>query len=39
MRVDEFDGYGATVRTLRQFCRAGADLAAVVRDLILPNPD
>ncbi len=35
----EFDGYGATVRTLRQFCKAVADLAAIVRDLILPNPD
>jgi transaldolase len=35
----EFDDYGATVRTLRQFCKAAADLSAVVRDVMLPNPD
>lgn len=39
MNPAEFDGYGATVRTLRQFCKAAADLSAVVRDVILPNPD
>jgi transaldolase len=39
MEVPEFDGYGATVRTLRQFCKATADLAAIVRDLVLPSPD
>jgi transaldolase len=39
MQVVEFDSYGATVRTLRQFCKAASDLAAIMRDLILPNPD
>ena len=39
MRVEEFDAYGATARTLRQFCKATADLSAIMRDLILPNPD
>ena len=39
MSPAEFDGYGATVRTLRQFCKATADLVAIVRDLLLPNPD
>ncbi|MHB0929177.1 MAG: transaldolase family protein [Candidatus Nanopelagicales bacterium] len=35
----EFDSYGATVRTLRQFLQATADLEAFVRDVTLPNPD
>ena len=39
MRVDEFDGYGATRRTLRQFCKATDDLVAIVRDMMIPNPD
>jgi transaldolase len=37
--VDEFDGYGATRRTLRQFIAAVADLDALVRDFVVPNPD
>src|SRR5438445_700404 len=37
--VDEFDGYGATRRTLRQFIGAVADLDALVRDFVVPNPD
>jgi transaldolase len=37
--VDEFDGFGATVRTLRQFISATHDLAAIIRDEMLPNPD
>ena len=28
MKVEEFDGFGATVRTLRQFCQATSDLIA-----------
>jgi len=36
---EEFDTYGATRRTLRQFLAAGADLNAVVRDVMVPNPD
>ena len=35
----EFDTYGATVRTLRSFVAAYHDLIAVVRDIVLPNPD
>jgi transaldolase len=37
--VDEFDSYGATRRTLRQFISACHDLDGVVRDFMLPNPD
>ena len=36
--VEEFDGYPATVRTLRQFVGACADLDALVRDVMLPDP-
>jgi transaldolase len=39
MAVSEFDSYGPTVRTLRQFLEATHELALRVRDLILPNPD
>ena len=35
MRVEEFDGFGATVRTLRQFIQATSDLIALVRDIML----
>jgi transaldolase len=37
--LDEFDSYGATRRTLRQFITACHDLDGVVRDFMLPNPD
>jgi len=39
MTVDEFDSFGATRRTLRQFCKAVDDLGALVRDFLVPNPD
>lgn len=39
MNVQEFDEYGATRRTLRQFCKATDDLAALIRDVMIPNPD
>jgi transaldolase len=39
MTVDEFDVYGATVRTLRGFIASYQDLVATIRDLMLPNPD
>ncbi|HZT43714.1 MAG TPA: transaldolase family protein [Chthonomonadaceae bacterium] len=39
LRIDEFDSYGATVRTLRTFIGSVHDLIAVVRDFMLPNPD
>ena len=39
LSVSEFDTYGPTVRTLRQFLEATHELAIRVRDLLLPNPD
>jgi transaldolase len=36
--VDEFDDFGATRRTLRQFCAACGDLNAFVRDAMIPDP-
>ena len=39
MTVDEFDDYGATIRTLRGFITSAHDLMAEVRDFMLPNPD
>jgi transaldolase len=38
MTVAEFDGFGATLRTLRQFLAANNDLEALVRDVVVPNP-
>ncbi len=38
LSLDEFDTYGATLRTLRQFLAAGAELNAVIRDVMVPNP-
>ena len=38
MTPEEFDTYGATVRTLRGFLQADADLDALVRDVIMPQP-
>lgn len=39
MTVDEFDHYGATVRTLRGFISSVHDLMAEIREFMLPNPD
>lgn len=39
MTPAEFDGYGATVRTLRAFIAAVHDLMGVIREFMLPNPD
>ena len=39
MTAEEFDSYGATVRTLRGFISSAHDLMAEVRDFMLPNPD
>jgi transaldolase len=39
LSVAEFDMFGPTRRTLRQFIAACADLNAVVRDVMIPNPD
>jgi len=35
----EFDTFGSTRRTLRQFISACVEMNAIVRDIILPNPD
>jgi transaldolase len=39
MTPAEFDSFGATARTLRGFVASYHDLQAVVRDIVLPNPD
>jgi transaldolase len=39
MTVADFDGYGATVRTLRAFIGSYHDLIGAVRDIVLPDPD
>jgi transaldolase len=39
LTVQQFDTFGATRRTLRQFCAACADLDALIRDFLIPNPD
>ncbi len=36
---EEFDTFGSTRRTLRQFISACAEMNAMIRDIILPNPD
>ncbi len=37
--LEEFDSFGPTRRTLRQFIAACHDLDGLVRDFMLPNPD
>lgn len=39
MTIDEFDTYGATVRTLRGFVSSYHELQGVVREFMIPNPD
>ena len=39
MSIQEFDTFGATRRTLRQFIGASVEVSALMRDLMLPNPD
>lgn len=40
MTIEEFDTYGATVRTLRGFIASYYELSTVIRDgFMLPNPD
>jgi transaldolase len=39
LSMTEFDSYGPTARTLRQFLAATHELASCVRDIILPSPD
>jgi transaldolase len=39
LTIDEFDSFGPTRRTLRQFITACHDLDGLVRDYLIPNPD
>jgi transaldolase len=39
MTREDFDGFGATTRTLRTFIGSYAELLACVRDFMLPDPD
>jgi transaldolase len=39
LSLAELDSYGPTRRTLRQFLQAGADLNALVRGTMTPDPD
>ncbi|MGA3032308.1 MAG: transaldolase family protein [Terracidiphilus sp.] len=39
LTLEEFDTFGSTRRTLRQFIAACAEMNAIVRDIMLPNPD
>lgn len=39
LAADEFARYGAAARTLRSFVAGYHDLQAVIRDIVLPNPD
>ncbi len=36
---EEFDSFGSTRRTLRQFIAACAEINGIIRDVVLPNPD
>jgi transaldolase len=39
MSPEEFEGFGATARTLRSFIKSFHDLQGAIRDLVLPDPD
>jgi transaldolase len=39
LTTEEFDSFGPSRRTLRQFIAACHDLDGIVRDFLLPNPD
>jgi transaldolase len=39
LTAEQFDGYGATRRTLRQFCKATEDMTALLRDTLVPSAD
>jgi transaldolase len=39
LSVEEFDSFGPSRRTLRQFIAACHDLDSLVRDFMIPNPD
>ena len=39
LSIEDFDSFGATRRTLRQFIGACHDLDGVIREFLVPNPD
>jgi transaldolase len=39
MTVREFDTFGPTARTLRQFVEACHELEGQIREVMIPNPD
>jgi transaldolase len=39
LSIEDFDGYGATRRTLRTFVGSYHDLVAAIRDVLIPDPD
>jgi transaldolase len=39
LSLDEFDLFGPTLRTMRQFVAAVGELDSLVRDALIPNPD
>jgi transaldolase len=39
LKVEEFDQFGPTARTLRSFISSYQELLAVIRDFMIPNPD
>lgn len=39
MTINEFDHFGATVRTLRSFIEGWHNFVSMIRDVMLPNPD
>ncbi|MBZ5613842.1 MAG: transaldolase [Acidobacteriia bacterium] len=39
LAIEEFDSFGPTRRTLRQFVAACHDLDGLVREFLIPNPD
>jgi transaldolase len=39
LSIADFDSFGATRRTLRQFSAACTDLSVLIRDFLIPNPD
>jgi transaldolase len=39
LTAEEFEGFGASARTLRTFIKSYHDLQGAIRDLVLPDPD
>jgi transaldolase len=39
LTLEEFDTFGSTARTLRQFIQACHDLDGQIREIMIPNPD